>query len=211
LSAVDPITGLAVRRRHSGIRYERARPGELVHVDVKKLGRVPDGGGWRLLGRDATIAHRHKPVRIGFDFLHVAVDDHTRLAYVEAHDDERDATAAGFLRRACAWFAGHQVRVQRVLTDNAKVYRYGRHWRAVCEELAIGRRFTKVGCPWTNGKAERFNRTLLCEFAYARPWLSNADRLTALDGWVADYDTRRAHSALGGRPPISRLTRSTTS
>jgi hypothetical protein len=123
LSAVDPITGLAVRRRHSGIRYERARPGELVHVDVKKLGRVPDGGGWRLLGRDATIAHRHKPVRIGFDFLHVAVDDHTRLAYVEAHDDERDATAAGFLRRACAWFAGHQVRVQRVLTDNAKVYR----------------------------------------------------------------------------------------
>jgi transposase InsO family protein len=152
------------------------------------------------LGRDATIAHRHKPVRIGFDFLHVAVDDHTRRAYVEAHDDERDATAAGFLRRACAWFAGHQVRVQRVLTDNAKVYRYGRHWRAVCEELAIGRRFTKVGCPWTNGKAERFNRTLLCEFAYARPWLSTptgsplwtaGSPTTTLDAptppWVADH------------------------
>jgi transposase InsO family protein len=211
LSAIDPITGLVVRRRHSGIRYERARPGELLHVDVKKLGRVPDGGGWRLLGRDATIAHRHKPVPIGFDYLHVAVDDHTRLAYVEAHADERDATAAGFLHRACAWFAGQGVRVERVLTDNAKVYRYGRHWRAACQQLDIGRRFTKVGCPWTNGKAERFNRTLLGEFAYNQPWLSNTDRLAALDGWVTDYNTRRAHSALGGQPPISRLTSSATS
>ncbi len=210
LSALDPITGLAVRRRHCGIRYERARPGELVHVDVKKLGRVPDGGGWRLHGREATVAHRHKSVRIGFDFLHVAVDDHTRLAYVEAHDDERDATAAGFLRRATAWFTRHGVRVERVLTDNAKVYRHGRHWRSTCDELGIARRFTKVGCPWTNGKAERFNRTLLGEFAYAQPWLSNTDRLAALDGWVTDYNTRRAHTALGGQPPISRLTHSTT-
>jgi transposase InsO family protein len=206
LSAIDPITGLAVRRRHSGIRYERARPGELLHVDVKKLGRVPDGGGWRLLGRDATIAHRHKPVRIGFDFLHVAVDDHSRLAYVEAHADERDATAAGFLHRAVTWFhTEHQVRVLRVLTDNAKVYRIGSCWRAVCVGLGIRRRFTKPGCPWTNGKAERFNRTLQSEFAYARPWLSNQDRLDDLDSWVHAYNTRRAHSALGGRPPITRL------
>jgi transposase InsO family protein len=212
LAAVDPITGLAVRRRHSGIRYERARPGELLHVDVKKLGRVPDGGGWRLHGRREDVrgrtVHGHG---LGYDFLHVAVDDHTRLAYVEAHPDERDATAAGFLRRACAWFAAHDVRVERVLTDNAKVYRIGRGWAAACTELGIRRRFTRPGCPWTNGKAERFNRTLQTEFAYAHPWLSNNDRLTALDGWVHDYNTRRAHSALGGRPPISRLTASTTS
>ena len=210
LAATDPITGAPVRRRHSGVRYERSRPGELVHVDVKKLGRIPEGGGWRLLGREATIAHRHKAVRIGFDFLHVAIDDHTRLAYVEAHDDERDATSAGFLRRAAAWFAGHGVVLERVLTDNAKVYRAGRHWRTACQELDIGRRFTKVGCPWTNGKAERFNRTLLTEFAYARPWLSNTDRLDALDSWVHTYNTDRAHSALAGKPPISRLAPSTT-
>lgn len=212
LAATDPITGMPVRRRHSGIRYERARPGELLHVDVKKLGRVPDGGGWRLHGRREHVrgrtVHGHG---LGYDFLHVAVDDHTRLAYVEAHDDERDATATGFLRRACAWFADHGVQVERVLTDNAKVYRIGRGWAAACAELRIGRRFTRPGCPWTNGKAERFNRTVQTEFAYARPWRSNTERLTALDGWVADYNTRRAHSALGGQPPISRLTTSTTS
>jgi transposase InsO family protein len=102
------------------------------------------------------------------------------------------------------------VTVERVLTDNAKVYRVGRHWRAACADLAIERRFTRPGCPWTHGKAERFNRTLLTEYAYARPWLSNTDRLAALDSWVTDYNTRRAHSALGGQPPITRLTRSTT-
>jgi transposase InsO family protein len=212
LAVTDPITGMAVRRRHSGIRYERARPGELLHVDVKKLGRVPDGGGWRLHGReDNPNRETHRGRGIGYDYLHVAVDDHTRLAYVEAHPDERDPTAAGFLRRACAWFAGHDVTVERVLTDNAKVYRIGRHWAAACVELRIGRRFTRPGCPWTNGKAERFNRTLQTEFAYARAWLSNAERLTALDTWVLDYNTRRAHSALGGQPPISRLTLSATS
>lgn len=211
LSATDPITGAPVRRRHSGIRYERARPGELLHVDVKKLGRVPDGGGWRLHGRENNPDREiHRGRGIGYDYLHVAVDDHTRLAYIEAHDDERDATAAGFLRRATAWFARHDVTVERVLTDNAKVYRQGRHWRTACEELGISRRFTKVGCPWTNGKAERFNRTLLTEYAYARPWLSNTDRLTALDDWITAYNTDRAHSALGGHPPISRLTPSTT-
>ena len=211
LSAVDPITGLVVRRRHSGVRYERGRPGELLHVDVKKLGRVPDGGGWRLHGRgDNPDREAHRGRGIGYDYLHVAVDDHTRLAYVEAHPDERDATAAGFLRRATAWFANHRVIIERVLTDNAKVYRVGRHWRTACDELGIGRRFTKSGCPWTNGKAERFNRTLLTEFAYDRPWLSNTDRLTALDSWVSDYNTVRAHSALGGQTPISRLNPSTT-
>lgn len=205
LAAIDPITGEAVRRRHSGIRYERRAPGDLLHIDVKKLGRVPDGGGWRLLGRDATVAHRHKPARIGFDYLHVAVDDHSRLAYVEALPDERDATAAGFLHRAVAWFRARGVHVLRILTDNAMVYRRGHNWRAICVGLGLRRRFTKPGCPWTNGKAERFNRTLLTEFAYARPWLSNTDRPAALDSWVDRYNTRRAHSALGGRPPITRL------
>jgi transposase InsO family protein len=212
LAAIDPITGAMVRRRHSGIRYERARPGELVHVDVKKLGRVPDGGGWRLHGRCEQVRGRTVHGRgLGYDFLHVAIDDHTRLAYVEAHPDERDPTAAGFLHRACVWFAACGVRVERVLTDNAKIYRVGRDWSAACADLGIGRRFTRPGCPWTNGKAERFNRTLQTEFAYARAWLSNPERLAALDGWVADYNTRRAHSALGGQPPISRLASSTTS
>lgn len=201
LAAIDPITGAPVRRRHSGIRYERPHPGDLLHIDVKKLGRVPDGGGWRLHGRKEEVRGRGN----GYDFLHVAVDDHSRVAYIEALPDERDATCAGFLYRAVTWFREHGVRVLRILTDNAKVYRVGGNWIAVCVGLGIRRRFTKPGCPWTNGKAERLNRTLLTEFAYARPWLSNHDRLAALDSWVDRYNTRRAHSALGGRPPITRL------
>jgi len=201
LRALDPITGQPVRRQHSGHRYEHARPGDLVHIDVKKLGRVPDGGGWRLHGRREEARGRG----IGYDFLHVAVDDHSRLAYVEALADERDPTSAGFLRRAVAFFASHDVIVKRVLTDNARVYRVGRTWAAACAELGIKRRFTRPHCPWTNGKAERFNRTLQDEFAYARPWLSNTDRLAALDSWVHTYNTRRAHSAIGGHPPITRL------
>ncbi|MEU4807554.1 IS481 family transposase [Actinosynnema sp. NPDC023587] len=202
LSATDPITGTPVRRRHTGVRYERRHPGDLLHVDVKKLGRIPEGGGWRLHGRTERARGRG----IGYDYLHVAVDDRTRLAYVEAHPDEKDPTCAGFLHRAALWFRDHGVTVLRVLTDNAKVYRRGTNWIAVCVALGIRRRFTKPGCPWTNGKAERFNRTLQHEFAYARPWTSNPQRLTALPDWVAHYNTRRAHSALGGQPPITRLT-----
>jgi transposase InsO family protein len=206
LSTIDPITGAAVRRRHSGIRYQRPAPGDLLHIDVKKLGRVPDGGGWRLHGRTEQVRGRKVHAGgLGYDYLHVAVDDHSRVAYIEALPDERDATCAGFLHRAVTWFREHGVQVLRILTDNAKVYRVGHHWRAVCIGLGIRRRFTKPGCPWTNGKAERLNRTLLTEFAYARPWLSNHDRLAALDDWVHAYNTRRAHSALGGRTPISRL------
>lgn len=201
LAAIDPITGEPVRRRHSGIRYEHPRPGDLLHVDVKKLGRVPDGGGWRLHGRKEEVRGRG----IGYDYLHVAVDDHSRVAYIEALPDERDATCAGFLHRAVTWFRERGVITLRVLTDNAKVYRVGHNWHAVCVALGIRRRFTKPGCPWTNGKAERLNRTLLTEFAYARPWLSNHERLAALDSWVHRYNTRRAHSALGGRPPATRL------
>ena len=201
LASIDAITGKAVRQPRGGPRYERRRPGELLHVDVKKLGRVPDGGGWRLHGRSEAVRGRGN----GYDYLHVAVDDHSRLAYIEALPDERDLTCAGFLHRAASWFHQRGVTVERVLTDNALAYRRGRNWAAVCTGLGIRRRFIKPGCPWTNGKAERFNRTLQNEFAYARAWTSNHQRLAALDGWVADYNTRRAHSALNGQPPISRL------
>ncbi|QQQ79204.1 IS481 family transposase [Saccharothrix sp. 6-C] len=202
LAVTDAITGLPVRRRHTGIRYERPHPGDLLHVDVKKLGRVPDGGGWRAHGRSEKVRGRG----IGYDYLHVAVDDRTRLAYVEALPDERDATCAAFLHRAVAWFRDRGVVVLRVLTDNAKTDRVGGNWRAVCVAPGIRRRFTKPGCPWTNGKAERFNRTLRTEFAYAQAWTGNDHRLTALPDWVHDYNHHRAHSALGGQPPITRLT-----
>lgn len=201
LAALDAITGHPVRHRHSERRYERHAPGELLHIDVKKLGRVPEGGGWRAHGRSETVRGRG----IGYDYLHVAVDDHSRLAYVEALPDEKDPTCAGFLYRAVAWFRGHGVRVLRILTDNAKVYRIGGCWRAVCVGLGLRRRFIKPRCPWTNGKAERFNRTLQTEFAYARAWACNQHRLDALPEWVAHYNTERAHSALAGHPPITRL------
>src|SRR5690606_29109170 len=135
LSAIDPITGMSVRRRHSGIRYERRAPGELLHIDVKKLGRVPDGGGWRVHGRSEQVRGRG----IGYDYLHVAIDDHTRLAYVEALPDERDTTAAAFLHRAVAWFRHHGITVLRILTDNALVYRRGTCWAAVCTALGLRR------------------------------------------------------------------------
>ena len=206
LAAIDPITGERVRSsRRSANRYEHTRPGAMIHVDVKKLGRLPAGGGWRLHGRDATVAHRHKRVKIGYDYVHTAIDDHTRLAYSEVLPDEKDPTCAAFLHRALAWFATHGISVQRVLTDNAMVYRHGTNWGWVCTAWQLKRRFTKPGCPWTNGKAERFNRTLLNEWAYARAWTSNHSRRRGLDRFLAHYNTRRGHSALGGRPPISRL------
>jgi transposase InsO family protein len=206
LAVIDPITGEPVRSsRRSGNRYEHPTPGSMIHVDVKKLGRIPTGGGWRLHGRAATVAHKHKPVKIGYDYVHTAIDDHTRLAYSEVLPDEKDHTCAGFLHRALAWFATHGIRVRRVLTDNALVYRRGTDWGWVCSAWQLKRRFTKPGCPWTNGKAERFNRTLLTEWAYARPWTSNNLRARGLDRFLAHYNTQRGHSALGGHPPISRL------
>jgi transposase InsO family protein len=203
---VDRLTGERLRgRRHSEVRYEREHPGDLVHVDVMKLGRIPDGGGWRVHGRAATVDHRHKPVPIGFDYVHVAIDDRSRLAYVEVLPDEKVNACAGFLIRAVAWFAARGVIVQRVLTDNAMSYRHGGAWIAACTELGVARRFIQPGRPWTNGKAERFNRTLRTEWAYATAWTSNDQRTAALDGWLEHYNTARSHSALGGRPPISRL------
>ncbi|MGH9093762.1 MAG: IS481 family transposase, partial [Acidimicrobiales bacterium] len=206
LAAIDPITGLPVRSvRHSGIRYEHPRPGDMIHVDVKKLGRIPAGGGWRLHGRGPCRAQRHKRPKIGYDYVHTAIDDHTRLAYSEVLDDEKGPTCAGFLHRALEWFAGHGITVTRILTDNAWSYRHSTDWAQVCIAWSIRRRFTKPGCPWTNGKAERFNRTLLHEWAYARAWTSNPARRRGLDRFLLHYNTQRGHSALGGHPPISRL------
>jgi transposase InsO family protein len=204
LRDLDPVTGAQLRaRRASPHRYERARPGELLHLDVKKLGRIPQGGGWRLHGRAA--GERVRAPGIGYDYVHVAVDDHTRLAYAEVLDDERGTSCAGFLTRAGAFFAAHGVAIQRVLTDNAFAYRHSQAFAAALATLDASPRFIRPHCPWTNGKAERFIRTLTSEWAYQQPWLSNNERTAALAGWLQDYNTQRPHTALGGRPPISRL------
>lgn len=193
LSRLDRVTG-------DVIRYERDHPGELVHVDVKKLGRVPDGGGWRVHGREQRPA-RHQ--RTGYDYLHVAIDDHSRIAFVQARPDEKGSTCAAFLLDAFAFFAELGITVERVMTDNAKNYTLSRDFQA-----ALGGRKHKTTRPYrpqTNGKVERFNRTLTGEWAYARAFASNAERLSTLDDWLIDYNWHRAHSALGNQPPASRL------
>jgi transposase InsO family protein len=203
LAETDLVTGEPVRSsRRSGNRYEHPVPGAMIHVDVKKLGRVPAGGGWRAHGRSEAVRGRGN----GYDYVHTAIDDHTRLAYSEVLPDEKDPTCAAFLHRALAWLAARGITVCRILTDNALVYRRGTDWGWVCAAWQLRRRFTRPGCPWTNGKAERFNRTLACEWAYARPRASNTARTRALDKFLVRYNNRRGHSALGGRPPISRLT-----
>jgi transposase InsO family protein len=191
-------------------RYERAHPGELVHVDVKKLGRIPDGGGHRVHGRDST-QHRGRDQdrwrgrSPGYDDIHAAIDDHTRLAYAEVLADEQAATCAGFLRRAGAFFTGHNIAIQRVLTDNAMAYRRSAQVRAAVAELGAVQRCTRPYRPQTNGKVERFNRTLLAEWAYLQPYGTNTERTATLDGWLHLYNHHRAHTALGGHPPISRV------
>jgi transposase InsO family protein len=198
LDYLDRPSGRVIRR------YERARPGELVHVDVKKLGRIPDGGGWRLLGKGPTTGEQ-KRRRLGYDYLHVAVDDHSRVAYVEVHPDERAPTSAGFMARAGRHFAERGVRVERVMTDNAWCYTRTPAFPAVL--AALGARHVPIPPrrPQLNGKAERFNRTLLEEWAYARLYRSNDERVQALWQWVHFYNSERPHTALGGRPPASRL------
>ena len=207
LAACDPLTGQLIRAtRASAQRYERERPGELIHVDVKKLGRIPDCGGWRAHGRAATVAHKHKKTKIGFDYVHAAVDDHSRLVYAEILPDEKGATAAGFLLRAAEYFVAHGIaRIERVLTDNAFAYRHSADFKAAVDALGAEQRFIKPHCPWTNGKVERFNRTLATEWAYRQVFTSNNQRHAALAPWLARYNTRRRHSALGGLPPTSRL------
>lgn len=204
LADLDPLTGTPVRRGPvSGVRYERARPGELIHIDVKKLGRIPDGGGWRAHGRGGR-PNRHRG--LGFDMIHSAVDDHSRLAYAEIHPDERAQTCAGFLARAAAFFAAHGIsRIERVMSDNARNYRVARVFQDQLAALGARHVLIRPHCPWTNGKVERFNRTLLREWAYAQVFTSNAERSACLPSFIEHYNTRRRHSSLGGLPPISRL------
>lgn len=192
-------------------RYERKRPGELIHVDVKKLGRIEGGAGKRVTGgrrthhnrqeRDAAGVRRHM---VGWEFVHVCVDDATRLAYVEVLPDEKGATADGFLRRAVAWLGSMGVTVERVLSDNGACYRSSLHAQA-CRELGIRPLFTRPYRPRTNGKAERFIQTLTNGWAYGAIYGSSDERTAALPGWLDHYNFRRRHGSLGHRPPAARL------
>lgn len=197
LAWLDRPTGTLIRR------YEREQPGELIHVDVKKLGRIPNGGGHKTLGRQAGRATRSS---MGFDYVHSAVDDHSRLAYSEIHPDEKVATCAGFLTRAAAFFHSHGItRIERVLTDNAWAYRKGLAWKDALNQLGATGKLTRAYRPQTNGKVERFNRTLLDEWAYQRPYTSNNERTEALADFLHTYNHHRCHTALGGHPPITRV------
>ena len=205
LAECDPLTGEVIRAsRTTTCRYEREEPGELVHMDVKKIGRIPDGGGWRAHGRQMGSTWAGKQARIGFDYVHSLVDDHSRLAYSEILPDEKGTTCADFLTRAAAHFAAHGITaIQRVLTDNHFSYR---HSTAVREAVAgATHRFITPHCPWQNGKVERFNRTLQIEWAYRQIFYSNTERAAALAPWLEHYNTRRRHTALGGLPPVTRL------
>lgn len=203
LAECDPLTGQPIRAsRSTSVRYEHQHAGDLVHVDVKKIGRIPDGGGWRAHGRGERPSEKR---RIGYDYVHAAVDDHSRLAYAEILPDEKGATCAGFLTRAAAWFAGQGItRIERVLTDNARNYINSRDFAQAIATIGARHKTIRPHCPWQNGKAERFNRTLQIEWAYRRVYLSNPDRAAALDPWLDFYNTRRRHTALGGHPPITR-------
>lgn len=182
-------------------RYERERPGELLHVDTKKLGRFWEPGK-RVLGEEAGRPHKNR--RLGWQHLHVAIDDHSRLAYAELLAGQDADSCARFLERAAAWYRDQGVVVERVLTDNAKAY-HSRAWLEATHRLEIQRRYTRVYRPRTNGKAERFIQTLLREWAYARSYSSSSLRTRALTGYLRWYNRRRPHSSLGARPPISRV------
>lgn len=186
------------------IRYVRERPGELVHLDVKKLGRVPIGGGHFALGRQLGKRHSRRANAVGYEFIHVAVDDCSRFAYVEVLEDERDRTAAAFLLRAAQALEGAGILTERLLTDQGTAYR-SRAFAAAVDQIGARHKFTRPYRPQTNGKAERFIRTLVEEWAYARIYPHNAARLALLAGWLDFYNRRRPHTALGGRPPVAIL------
>lgn len=182
-------------------RYERKRPGELIHLDVKKLGRIGGRIGHRIHG-DRTTRVRGA----GWEYVHVAIDDHSRLAYVEVLQDETGATAAGFLERALAWYRRHGIRVERVLNDNGSCYR-SHDYRRACQRCGIRVLYTRAYRPQTNGKAERFIQTLLREWAYVRPYRTSVLRTRALKPWVRYYNHKRPHGSLERKPPISRIRR----
>lgn len=211
LSRIDRITGEPLRR------YEHTYAGSLIHVDVTKYANIPDGGGHKFLSRQQSKLNarqtarrtgergtRSRP-RIGIAFVHTVIDDHSRVAYAEICTDEKAETAIGVLRRAVAWFADRGVTVERVLSDNGSAYR-SYAWREACTDLNVIPKRTRPYRPQTNGKIERFHRTLADGWAYARLYASTEERDTALTGWLHFYNHHRAHSAIGGRPPVTRLT-----
>jgi transposase InsO family protein len=208
LTHLDRATGRAIRR------YEHAAPGELIHVDIKKLGNIPDGGGHKIHGRyigtrnrsamPGVRRDRRGEPRLGYHYLHNAVDDHSRLAYTEILPDETRETATAFWTRAHAWFTGHGITVKRVLTDNGACYRSGL-WRDTLTQAGITHKRTRPYRPQTNGKVERYNRTLLDEWAYTRPYRTETERREALPGWLHLYNHHRGHTALNGLPPASRV------
>jgi transposase InsO family protein len=204
LTQLDRTTGEPVRR------YEHPRPGSLLHVDVKKLGNIPDGGGWRFVGKaqGRRNKHRHSPgshPRTGNAYVHTVIDDHSRLAYAEIHDDETTATAVAVLRRAVSWYAARGVTAERVLSDNGACYR-SKLWAQTCAELGIRPKKTRPYRPQTNGKIERFHRTLADGWAFQRFFPSESHRRKALPGWLHEYNHHRPHTAIGNLPPITRLT-----
>jgi transposase InsO family protein len=203
LRECDPLTGEVIRSsKTTACRYERQAPGELVHLDVKKVGRIPDGGGWRAHGRRERPGHKRG---LGYDYVHAAVDDHSRLAYAEILTDEKGTTCAAFLLRAGDFFTRHGVQIRQVISDNAKNYTLSRDFKAAVAALGAEHFTIKPHCPWQNGKVERFNRTLQIEWAYRQAFETNQDRCAALAPWLEFYNTQRRHSAIGGKPPISRL------
>jgi transposase InsO family protein len=191
------------------VRYERERPGELIHIDIKKLGRIQGGAGHRIAGhqhfnsrkRDAAGVYRHS---VGWECVHIAIDDATRLAYAEVLADEKATTAVAFLRRAIAFYQRHGITVEQLITDNGSAYVSIAH-AAACRLLGIRHLRTRPYRPQTNGKAERFIRTLLGGWAYGAIYRSSNERTNALDGWLWHYNHQRRHSALGHKPPIARL------
>jgi transposase InsO family protein len=211
LTHIDRATGEPIRR------YEHEHPGDLIHVDVKKLGKVPDGGGWRYTGRQQGLRNRaataartgapkskYRQPLIGTCYLHTVIDDHSRVAYVEARDDETKETSVAVLRNAVAWFADRGVTVHQVLSDNGGAYR-SFLWRDTCAELGITPKRTRPYRPQTNGKIERFHRTLTEGWAFKKFYNSESARLAALPAWVHKYNHHRPHSAVGKAPPITRL------
>lgn len=189
LRHLDPSSGRVIRR------YEKKIPGELIHVDVKKFGRIPDGGGWRIHGRGT----RPKQPRIGHTYLHEAVDDHTRLAYAEFCDDETAVTALGFMKRATQWFADRGIATQAIMTDNGSAY-ISQIWADTLESVDIDHIRTRPRRPQTNGKVERFGRTLATEWAYANAWMSDQARADDLTRWLHSYNHHRYHTAIDATP-----------
>ncbi|WP_338750585.1 IS481 family transposase [Janibacter alittae] len=208
LTHVDRATGEPVRR------YEHERPGDMLHVDVKKFGNIPDGGGWRFVGRAQGGKNRaatpgkpkskHRNPKMGHAFVHTVIDDHSRVAYAEVHDNETAATATAVLRRAVAWFTARGITTHRVLSDNGSAY-VSHLWRDVCAELGIQHSRTRPRRPQTNGKIERFHRTMADGWGYARCYTSETQRRQALSAWLHEYNHHRPHTACGNKPPITRL------